>query len=556
MKTSTHRSTTEHRLATIAAGCAVLCAWGPHRALAQATDYFVSTSGSDANAGTESQPWRTITHAASALSLGASGTTVHVAPGTYGECVFTNRSGTAERRIRYVSDVPLGARIRCDASSNPASSSTVWANGTGSSARTGDYVDIVGFDISATTPTERCEGISQFGAFGLIEHNYVHDILGQNATTCHTAGGGGIVLRNNGNPPTVAHDTIVNANIVDNIGRGDDDVIGHVCITLHGIYIASPRQTLTNNIISRACGWGVHMYHDTYEDVVSNNIVINNYRGGIIVSASDGFTNDRTSVINNIVAHNGGGEYAIEERWGSSGPNNVYRNNLFWENAPTTGCSNPPTGVSDCPYNFTNGARTATGTLFASSDDAVFLRYDGSGAAGDYHPTPGSTAVGAGVDGPCATGGLSPCVPSTDFDGVTRSATLSVGAFELAPEMGEDAGVPDASAPGSDSGTGDGERASDGGPGDGDAGSGCGTPACPEDPADASAPRTEHDDGGGASMADPGGISGTCSCSAPGRTGPGLPGALASLALVALLRLARRGARGPRTGARRRGRRR
>lgn len=389
-------------------------------ASAQVNHYYVATTGSDSGSGSQSSPWKTITHAASALSLGSSGTTVHVAQGTYSECVSTNRTGTANQRIRYVSDTPQGAKIVCNASSNPAGTPTVWANGTGSNTRTADYVDIVGFEITANPAGNRCEGISSFGAFALIQGNYVHDILGQNTTTCNTQGGGGIVLRNNGNPSTVAHDSVVDGNIIDNIGQGDDGTVGDVCMTIHGIYMASPRQTATNNIISRACGWGVHMFHDTYQDVVSNNVIINNYRGGIIVSASDGFTNDNTSVINNIVAHNGGGEYGIEERWGATGSNNVYRNNMFWGNQPGN-------------YNFANGSRTVTGTL-SGSDSAVFVKYTGSAKTGDYHLQSSSPAVGAGVAGGCASGGLSPCVPSSDFDDVTRILTSAVdtGAFAIA----------------------------------------------------------------------------------------------------------------------------
>ena len=387
-------------------------------ASAQVNDYYVATTGSDSGPGSQSQPWKTITHAASALTLGGSGTTVHVAQGTYNECVATNRTGTANQRIRYVSDTTLGAKIVCNGATHPAGAQTVWANGTGSNARTGDYVDIVGFEITASSPTNMCEGISSFGAFALIQGNYVHDILGQGNSTCVGAGGGGIVLRNNGNPPTVAHDSVVDANIIDNIGTGNGG-LGTNCPNVHGIYIASPRQTATNNIISRSCGWGIHMFHDTYQDVISNNVIINNFNGGILVSAADGFTNDKTSVINNIVAHNGGNESGIEERWGPTGSNNVYRNNVFWSNSPGS-------------YNFANGSRTVAGTM-SGADSTVFVKYTGNAKTGDYHLQTSSVAVAAGVVGGCASGGLTPCVPSTDFDGTVRVLTsaLDAGVFAV-----------------------------------------------------------------------------------------------------------------------------
>lgn len=419
--------------------------------LAGTTNYYInSATGSDSNsglcavAGTPAGctgPWQHINKAGSTtLTLGAAGTNVNVAAGTYNECVSTNQSGTATQRIRYVSTTPLGAIVKCDGSVKPAGAPTVWANGTGSSTRTGDYVDIVGFEITATSPTTQlllCEGISEFGAFAIIQGNYVHDILGQNSTTCNTQGGGGIFLRNNGNTATVAHDSIVKANIVDNIGRGDDGTVGHVCTTLHGIYLASPRHTIINNIVSRACAWGIHMFHDTYQDVIANNTVINNYRGGIIVSASDGFTNDNTTVINNIVANNSSlsTEYGIEERWGATGANNVYRNNQLWGNLPGA-------------FNFVNGTRTTTNNVCAASGtgcatvntsltNTQFVNYTGNAKTGNYllKTSPVSVIIDAGATGPCAVSpGITPCVPSADFTLVTlrpQRAAYDPGAYEV-----------------------------------------------------------------------------------------------------------------------------
>ena len=55
---------------------------------AQATDYYVSTSGSDSNPGPAAQPFRTITYA---YSRATAGTTIYVAPGTYTD--YTNGWG-------------------------------------------------------------------------------------------------------------------------------------------------------------------------------------------------------------------------------------------------------------------------------------------------------------------------------------------------------------------------------------------------------------------------------------------------------------------------------
>ncbi|MCU1307196.1 MAG: Right handed beta helix region, partial [Acidobacteriaceae bacterium] len=63
-----------------------------------ANQYWISTSGSDGNPGTQASPWATIAHANAALVLGTSGTVVHVASGTYNGCIVTTRTGTATQR--------------------------------------------------------------------------------------------------------------------------------------------------------------------------------------------------------------------------------------------------------------------------------------------------------------------------------------------------------------------------------------------------------------------------------------------------------------------------
>lgn len=366
------------------------------------------------------------------ISVTVGGDTLRFQTGTYG-CITTNpTTGSSSARVRYISDTPLGAKISCNGLYG-------WQNGQGGSTRTADYVDIIGFEIQGSTNT--CEGISQYGAFAFMQGNYIHDILGQNATTCNTQGGGGIVFRNNGVPATVAHDSVADSNIIDNIGRGDDGTVGDNCQTIHGIYIASPRQTATNNLISRACAWGIHMFHDTYQDVVAGNVIINNYRGGIIVSASDGFTNDFTSVIDNVVAHNGGGgggstsaEFGIEERYGPTGTNNVYRNNSLWANLPVSGCNNPPAGVTGCAFNFANGARTVTGTVQTGSDANFFVSYTGNAKTSNLQLKAGSPGIGAGVSGACAgSPGFTTCVPSNDFLGNVwpLSGARDAGAYKF-----------------------------------------------------------------------------------------------------------------------------
>src|ERR1051326_5701445 len=80
---------------------------------AQAATLYVSTSGSDSNPGTSSQPLRTITQA---YNLASAGTTIMVMPGTYtdyqsGWALHLNKSGNASNPITLKSQVQGAAVI-------------------------------------------------------------------------------------------------------------------------------------------------------------------------------------------------------------------------------------------------------------------------------------------------------------------------------------------------------------------------------------------------------------------------------------------------------------
>ena len=62
--------------------------------------FYVSTSGSDSNAGTLRSPWRTIQHAANSVTAGA---TVYVMGGVYHESVSIPVSGTSGNNIIFQS---------------------------------------------------------------------------------------------------------------------------------------------------------------------------------------------------------------------------------------------------------------------------------------------------------------------------------------------------------------------------------------------------------------------------------------------------------------------
>lgn len=321
-------------------------------------DFYVSTSGNDAAAGSAAHPWKTLEKAA---EMAKPGVTVHVAAGEYqiGDAELkTPASGTAPARIRYVSDTKWGAKLTSTKTGNAA----VWWN-------KGNYVDIEGFDISGAGAL----GIYNEGSHTRIIGNHVHDIP---APGCPENGGAGI------------HDG--------NFAASDDDVIGNrvhdigiyslPCQRVHGIYHANFGGHILNNVVFHNQGWGIHLWHAATYVTISGNIVFNNGYGGIVIGADpadfqggDG-VDDNTVVENNIVFRNGlrpdAHGYGILE-YGAVGSRNRYINNVVYQNLPE---------------DMKLMSKHESGTIHA---DPQFVNYQPDGK-GDYRLRPTSPACSHG----------------------------------------------------------------------------------------------------------------------------------------------------------------
>jgi hypothetical protein len=341
------------------------------------TQYYVSTSGSDTNSGSASSPWKTLTYAASKAGAGA---TVHVAAGTYNsssEMKLTS-AGTSSARVVFVSDTQWGAKIVSTVTGN---STAVWI--------TGDYVDFVGFDITGPG----LMGIYITGSNDRIIGNHVH-----NMATSGCAAGGGIL---NGNYSGASNVDII-GNVVHDIGNYTQP-----CSTLHGIYTANPGGHIWNNIVFRNQGWGIHTWHAASQNNISNNTVVNNGYGGILVGAGDGsWVNTGSVISNNVVYQNGlfsgSNGYGIEE-YGNTG-SNTFVNNLVNGNGPSD-------------WKLQNGD-TASGSI---SSNPLFASYTQYSTTNDYHLQSGSPAIAKGS----AT-----YAPTYDMNGATRANNPTLGVYE------------------------------------------------------------------------------------------------------------------------------
>jgi hypothetical protein len=338
-----------------------------------AVELYVGPNGSDHNDGSELRPWASLQHAADLVKPGM---TVHAARGTYSGPVTSKKSGSSTARIRFVSDAKWGALVKSKGAAG------TWTN-------RGDYVDIVGFDISG----DGDNGIINWGSNVRIISNHVHHIP---APGCPGDGGSGIVNANY----TGSDDDII-GNVVHDVGEYDK-----VCARVHGIYHSNLRGNILNNITYRIQGFGIHLWHAATQVVIANNLVFNNHYGGIMVGVGDApysgdpaHPADYILVTNNIVFDNHN-RYGIEE-YGVTGLHNQYVNNLVYKN-----------DSSDWQLKVGTQSRTI-------SADPQFINYQRDGS-GNYRLKVTSPAVGAGSE----VG-----APKFNIDGKPWSTTPNIGPY-------------------------------------------------------------------------------------------------------------------------------
>jgi len=335
----------------------------------QKADLFVSSTGSDANRGTSwSQAFATIGKAA---SVAAPGDAVAVGPGTYSGGITTSASGTAEQRIVFFSSQPFAAKI------DGSGFYTAWEND-------GDYVDIVGFDVSGS----EFLGILNLGSFVRVVHNEVHDLT---VPSCNSPNGGAGI--DQANYQGQGDETI--GNIVHDIQAPQP------CQLVQGIYHSNKGGVIANNIVYGISAYAIQTWHYATGVRIVNNLVFGS-RAGINMSG-DSVLGDNYLVANNIVMDN---DYGIVENGSQVGTHNRVINNLMWRNGT----------------DFQLVHATPVGTIHA---DPRLVDFQLNGG-GDYRPSASSPAIDAGTpEG----------APSRDISGTPRPQGngIDIGPYEMPP---------------------------------------------------------------------------------------------------------------------------
>jgi hypothetical protein len=365
-------------------------------ALTSQTEYVATTGNDSTGTGSQTAPWATIAHAA---SLAQPGWQIIVQCGTYSGDVSISVSGTASSPITFLSQNQWCAKI---VGNGTGDNSGAWTNH-------GDYVNIVGFDVTGSDAL----GIQNLGSHDSVLGNKVHDIV----SPCDSNGGAGIDDASEG----AGSNNSINGNFVYNInGISGCQQAG---ATPPGIYLTSPNSTVSNNLVVNT-PMGMQEWHDTTNETVVNNTFVCNTATsityGVIVGSGDypcnagtSCTNNNSKTANNITY---GCTYGIQEEasdGGAVGSGNQYLNNDNYNDTyPLTiiGGGSSSGNLTSNPQ-FVNNTGDSTGNYSIQSTSAAKDAGTASGApavdfAGGFRPMNGSYDIGAYEYG--ATAGLWP----------------------------------------------------------------------------------------------------------------------------------------------------
>ena len=385
------------------------------------TTYYVSPSGSNANAGTIAAPFATLKHATE--NVAGAGDAVLMCAGTY----------------------PMGE---------------IWLRrDRGHGGAPGEYLQIRAYDGTTTSSCEAGEPVLQYESRRFIiaaDYIYIEGLRFVMPWTLDISGAGHQVIRNTFTGPQPRFGAI-SAFLTDGLIEGNRITITNSSgSTLdHGMYIhQGANVTIRDNYVSGTTGYGIHVYEEAGGSIrnvlienntvtgseqragiivagpvpisgitIWNNLVVGNAGYGIVVRSGEGI-----SILNNTVVENGSGAIIFNNPGANPASSVAIQNNIlgrsgegyhiradFLPSGLTVGTNLYWSG----PIRFTGGI-TDPGALVA---DPQFM----NAAAGDYHLSPSSDAVDAGLTLPSVT---------ADFEGTPRpqGSGYDIGADELIPD--------------------------------------------------------------------------------------------------------------------------
>ncbi len=375
---------------------------------AHAATYYVATTGSDSNPGTDKAPWRTV---AKAVNTIVAGDTTYVRGGTYYEReIRFRRTGSQSAPIKllgYPSESPV---IECI---DPTQlHRIILQNESGGTIPIG-WITIEGFEL------RNCyDGIKMHSGHDItIRRNWIHRNHNQ-----------GIL----GNGTRI----LVDRNIINHNGPF---ITKPTSSLSHGIYGNGTAWTITNNLIYDNLGFGIQQNGST------SSIYNQAKHPGQEFAISANWT-----VANNTIAYQQNAAGMVV--WGSTCNNLRIENNIFYENAQTKS-SNATYGVhftsTSCP-----GVQIRNNLFYASGSGG--LKAFGTAATEGVHYTQSGNIIDVSAPGfvnapatlplspnfaltarsPAIDAGRFLDIPKTAIDGTPRpqGRAYDIGAYEYTPD--------------------------------------------------------------------------------------------------------------------------
>lgn len=382
-----------------------------------AGSFYVSTTGSDSNPGTQAQPFRTIARGIRALG---SGDTLIIRGGTYAEAINnTVPSGTGWNDLTTVKAMPgETVNVRPSGGQRPLDVSLSSQH----------YISFEGLVLDGTNSGANSTAKITSGA---------HHIRIRNCEIKNSPLANGLLITDEDS----THNEIINCSIHDNGGSwvGPDG-------PPHGIYISTDNNLVDGcNIYNNRNGYGIHFFGGTESNnIVRNNTIRDNLDGilvdgdsnliynnvfhghGIDVQIASGSHQITGNKVYNNTFYNSGLAIAVgHENPGTNASGTIVRNNLCYAAADQLNqvVIHPDAAGTIMENNLTRNPirNTGTGTVLSANLIGIplFLNIGGF----DFHLQLGSPARNAGKAVPEVT---------TDKDGVPRpqGGAYDIGAYE------------------------------------------------------------------------------------------------------------------------------
>jgi hypothetical protein len=400
--------------------------------------YYVSTSGNDASAGSQSAPWRTIQKAANTL---VAGDTAVLLDGAYEEgSVNFSHSGTAAKPITIRALNKWQAVLSSTSGCNPgfsinASYVTVKdirfstsANNAQCSIYTSSNVAIRAWNSVEPTPSNPTTGYVGFVADGIKVDGGLARSEGVKSNQDFT------IIQNveSGNALEIFNSK--NSIIRNNVVTGQD-IYGVSLIGKGGVRSAQ----IYNNVVHNTFKGGYAIYLggyscdtcfydpstkiEAYNSVAYNNVVINESGGAMAGLVFSGSTN--SAFFNNIVVGGGVAMLLGGHNAGFQASTNTptLQNNIFVCNGAAA-LSGTSTGTQTINHNDFYGCTGTPSQAQPVTGDPLFVNQ-----ASDWHLQPGSAAAGTGgTTSFTGDDGIAIDV-SHDMNGVVRTAPWDLGVY-------------------------------------------------------------------------------------------------------------------------------